>query len=177
MIRSTVNTLRVYRSPLDPKKGRLVAGNLSIPCAIGRGGIRRGKREGDGVTPAGRFPLLQAFYRGDRMVRPRSGLPLSRIGPQDGWSDDPRDRRYNQPVPIPCATSHERMWRDDGLYDIVVDIGWNRGPVIRGHGSAIFLHVARPGFPPTEGCVAVEPRMIGRLLERIGPRTTLVIVG
>jgi L,D-peptidoglycan transpeptidase YkuD (ErfK/YbiS/YcfS/YnhG family) len=135
------------------------------------------KREGDGGSPIGRFGLIQVFYRPDRMVRPPTGLPLRRISPRDGWSDDPRDRRYNRLVPLPCATGHEAMWREDHLYDVVVDIGWNRGPVVRGRGSAIFLHLARSGFTPTEGCVAVPPGTIRRLLERIGPRTRIEIVG
>jgi L,D-peptidoglycan transpeptidase YkuD (ErfK/YbiS/YcfS/YnhG family) len=177
MIRSYVNTLRVYRSALDPSRGRLEAGHMVVPCALGRGGPRHAKREGDGASPIGRFELLRGFYRADRLPRPRTGLPLSRIGPRDGWSDDPRDRRYNQLIPLPCATSHEKMWRDDPLYDVVIDIAWNRGPVMRGRGSAIFLHLARPGFTPTEGCVAVEQRVIRRLLERIGPHTRIEIVG
>ncbi len=111
------------------------------------------------------------------MTRPRTGLRLRRTTPRDGWSDDPRDRRYNRLVPLPCATSHEKMWRDDHLYDVVIDIAWNRGPVVRGRGSAIFLHLARPEFSPTEGCVAVAPAMIRRLLERIGPKTRIEIVG
>jgi L,D-peptidoglycan transpeptidase YkuD (ErfK/YbiS/YcfS/YnhG family) len=177
MKRDYVNTIRVFRSPLDHRRGRLAAGNLVLPCALGRSGIRRAKREGDGASPVGRFGLLQAFYRADHGPRPRAGLPLRRIRPNDGWSDDPRDRRYNRPVRLPYPATHEKMWREDHLYDVVVDIAWNRGPIIAGRGSAIFLHLARPGFLPTEGCVAVDRRMIGRLMERIGPRTRIEIVG
>ena len=177
MIRSYVNTIRVYRSALDHSKGRIVAGPLVISCVLGRGGTRHDKREGDGASPIGRFGLLGAFYRADNLSRPRTGLALSRIRRQDGWSDDPRDRRYNRLIPLPSATGHEKMWRDDHLYDVVVDIGFNRAPIVRGHGSAIFLHLARPGFTPTEGCVAVEKRMIGRLLALIGPRTRIEIIG
>jgi L,D-peptidoglycan transpeptidase YkuD (ErfK/YbiS/YcfS/YnhG family) len=147
----------------------LQAGNLTIPCALGRSGTSHAKREGDGASPVGRFKLLQAFYRANHGPRPRTGLRLRPIRPSD--------RRYNRLVPLPCATSHEKMWRDDHLYDVVLDIAWNRGPIRRGRGSAIFLHLARPGFLPTEGCVAVDPRMIRRLLERIGPRTQIEIVG
>lgn len=177
MKRSHVNLIRVFRSPLDHRRGRLQAGHLFLPCALGRSGTSRAKREGDGATPLGRFRLLQAFYRADRGPRPRTGLPLRRIRSQDGWSDDPRDRRYNRLVPLPCPTSHETLWRDDHLYDVVIDISWNRGPIKRGRGSAIFLHLARPGFTPTEGCIAVDRRMIRRLLERIGPNTRIEIVG
>ncbi len=177
MKQSRVNVIRVFRSALDHRRGRLVAGNLVIPCALGRSGTVHAKREGDGASPVGRFRILQAFYRADHGLRPRTGLPLKAIRPGDGWSDDVKDRRYNRLVPLPCATSHETMWRDDHLYDVVLDIAWNRGPTIKGRGSAIFLHLARPGFLPTEGCVAVEKRMIRRLLERIGPKTQIEIVG
>jgi L,D-peptidoglycan transpeptidase YkuD (ErfK/YbiS/YcfS/YnhG family) len=177
MKRSYVDLIRVHRSALDHRRGRLEAGNLVLPCALGRSGTRRDKREGDGASPVGRLRLLQAFYRADRGPRPRTGLKLRRIRPQDGWSDDPQDRRYNRLVPLPCPTSHEKMWRDDHLYDVVLDIAWNRGPIVKQRGSAIFLHLARPGFTPTEGCVAVDRRMIRRLLERIGPRTRIEIVG
>ncbi|HEY8383905.1 MAG TPA: L,D-transpeptidase family protein [Microvirga sp.] len=176
MQRRSLALVRVYRSPLDHRRGRLVAGNLVLPCALGRSGTTRAKREGDGASPLGRFALLQAFYRPDHGPRPRTGLKLTPIRPQDGWCDDVRDRRYNTRVPRPCPSSHEEMWRADHLYDVVIDIAWNRGPIVRGRGSAIFLHLARPGFEPTAGCVAVEKRVIHRLLERIGPRTRLEII-
>ena len=177
MNRTRVNVIRVFRSPLDRWRGRLQAGNLVIPCALGRSGTSRGKREGDGAAPVGRFRILQAFYRPDRGPRPRTGLTLKPIRPLDGWSDDPRDRRYNRLIPLPCPTGHEKMWRDDHLYDVVLDIAWNRGPIVKGRGSAFFLHLGRPGLSATDGCVVVEQPMIRRLLERIGPNTRIEIVG
>jgi L,D-peptidoglycan transpeptidase YkuD (ErfK/YbiS/YcfS/YnhG family) len=177
MPRRYLNCIRVYRSPLDHRRGRLVAGSLVLPCALGRSGTTHAKREGDGASPIGRFRLLQAFYRAGHGPRPRTGLALTPIRPSDGWCDDARDRRYNRLVPLPCASSHEEMARSDHLYDLVVDIAWNRGPITRGRGSAIFLHLARPGFEPTAGCVAVEPAKVRRLLERVGPRTQIEIVG
>jgi L,D-peptidoglycan transpeptidase YkuD (ErfK/YbiS/YcfS/YnhG family) len=177
MKRTTLDLIRVQRSPLDHRRGRLVAGNLVLPCALGRSGTTRRKREGDGASPVGRFALLQAFYRADHGPRPRTKLPLRRIRPSDGWCDDAHDRRYNRLVRRPCASSHEEMWRADHLYDVVIDVAWNRGPIIRGRGSAIFLHLARPGFEPTAGCVAVDRRVVQRLLERIGPGTRIEIIG
>jgi L,D-peptidoglycan transpeptidase YkuD (ErfK/YbiS/YcfS/YnhG family) len=174
---ATLDVIRVYRSPIDHRRGRIVAGPLTIPCALGRGGTTRFKREGDGATPVGRFRLLGCFYRPDRGLRPPTRLPVASIGPEDGWCDDPSDRRYNRPVPLPYPGRHEKMWRDDHLYDVVLDIGWNRGPVVPGRGSAIFLHLARPDFAPTEGCIAVPKRMAQRLLERVGPNTRIEIIG
>jgi L,D-peptidoglycan transpeptidase YkuD (ErfK/YbiS/YcfS/YnhG family) len=175
--RRTFDIIRVFRSPRDSRRGLLVAGPLVLPCALGRAGPVRAKREGDGGTPLGRHRVLGAYYRPDRMRRPRTALPLRPIRPDDGWCDAPADRRYNNPVRLPYRASHERMWRDDDLYDLVLDLSWNRAPTIAGRGSAIFLHSARPGFTPTEGCVAVDRRAITRLVERIGPRTVIEVVG
>lgn len=169
--RTTLDVVRVHRSPLDRRRGRIVAGPLVLPCALGRAGPTHDKREGDGATPVGRFRVLQAFYRADRMRRPRTPLPLAPIGAADGWCDDPRDRNYNRPVRLPYPAGHERMQREDGLYDVVLDLAYNRAPIRKGRGSAIFLHCARPGFAPTEGCVAIDPRAVARLLARIGPQT------
>ena len=177
MKRTTLDRIRVFRSPLDHRRGRLVAGPLVMACALGRSGTTHAKREGDGASPVGDFGLIQGFYRADRGSRPRTLLRLVAIRRGQGWCDDPLDRRYNNPVPLPCGSSHEELWRDDHLYDVVVDIAWNRRPAIRGRGSAIFLHLARPGSDPTAGCVAVNRQMIRRLLERIGPQTRIEIVG
>ena len=175
MKRRTVDVVRVFPSPLDRRLGRIVAGNLVLRCALGRSGALASKREGDGGTPRGRFALLGGYYRPDRLRRPRTGLALRPLRPNDGWCDDPGDRRYNRPIRLPARARHEAMWRQDHLYDIVLDIAANRRPVVRARGSAIFLHLARPGFLPTEGCVAIERRMAQRLLAVLGRRTRIEI--
>jgi L,D-peptidoglycan transpeptidase YkuD (ErfK/YbiS/YcfS/YnhG family) len=130
-------------------------GGLRFRCAIGRGGRRHDKREGDGATPVGSWPMRRLLYRADRMPLPPTGLPVSAIAVADGWCDAPFDARYNQPVQLPYAASAENLWREDAVYDLVVPLGYNDAPVVPGAGSAIFLHVARPDFAPTEGCVAL----------------------
>ncbi|WP_298965779.1 L,D-transpeptidase family protein [uncultured Methylobacterium sp.] len=174
---TTLSLLRVRAGVLDRSRGTLIAGPVLIPCALGKGGIVRTKREGDGASPRGCFRLRGGFYRADHLgTRPRTALPLRRTAPGDGWCDDPSDRRYNRPIPLPAAgVSAERLWRDDGLYDLVVDLDYNRGPIRRGHGSAIFLHVARPGFRPTEGCVALRREDLLRLARRLGPKTLICL--
>ncbi len=170
-----ISLIRVFRSPLNHHRGLLMAGNLRIPCALGRSGTTRQKCEGDGRTVLGKFGLIQAFYRQDRMRRPNTLLPLTPLRPHDGWCDAPNDRRYNHKVLLPYQTSHETMWREDGLYDIVVDLAINRRPVVKGRGSALFLHMARPNYEPTAGCIAVAPRHMARLLALIGPKTKIEI--
>lgn len=158
----------VVRS-LSPRSttGILTLGNLRMRCALGRSGVRWAKREGDGATPAGRWPIRRALYRADRLLRPAAAIPLSAIGAADGWCDAPSDRNYNRPVQHPYPASAERMWRDDGLYDVVVVLGHNDLPRRPGMGSAVFLHIARTGLKATEGCIAVAPGDMRRLLPRL----------
>lgn len=130
-------------------------GDLVWPCAIGKGGVTRDKHEGDGATPAGCWTFRRVLYRPDRMAAPATGLPSAVLSPTDGWCDDAGDPRYNQPVSLPFAGRHERLWREDGLYDVIVVLSHNEAPAVPGRGSAIFLHVAAPGYAPTEGCVAL----------------------
>jgi len=146
-----------------------------VRCAFGRSGIGVAKREGDGMTPAGAFPLRQVMYRPDRLQAPETGLSVRAIDPSDGWCDDPGDPRYNQLIRLPCDGSHERLWRDDGLYDLLVVIGYNDGPIEAGLGSAIFLHVAGPDYGPTEGCVALVLPDLSALLRSCRPSDRIVI--
>ncbi len=138
-----------------------------MPCALGRNGIVREGREGDGATPAGTYPLRRVIYRADRGGRPVTELPVRPIGLRDGWCDDPASPAYNRPVSLPFAASCEQMRRKDRLYDTVVVLGHNDSPPVPGLGSAIFLHVARPDMGPTLGCVALMPDDLARLLARV----------
>ena len=136
--------------------GALRFANASHRAALGRAGITAHKQEGDGATPAGLLVLRRVLYRADRVARPRARVPIEPIAPDDGWCDDPADKRYNQQVRLPYEARCEELWRRDGVYDVVGVLGWNDAPVRRGEGSAIFLHVARADLAPTEGCVALE---------------------
>jgi len=137
----------------DP--GEVLFGGRVLRCALGRGGIGTKAGEGDGITPAGLYPLRSAFYRPDRLDRPKTGLPTIPLLHTDGWCDDPGHADYNRQVRTPFGASHEKMWREDALYDVVVVLGFNDDPVRSGLGSAIFMHVAKPKYEPTEGCVAL----------------------
>ncbi len=156
-------------------RGLLVAGGLTVPCALGRSGIRGSKREGDGATPLGFWHPVAVYWRADRLVRPATALPMRPLDPRDGWCDDPADRHYNRPVRLPFTASHERLWRADRLYDVIVVLDYNLIQPKRGAGSAIFLHIARPDFAPTQGCIAVGPGAMRRLLARMDGRTGIDI--
>lgn len=167
--------LIVRRLRAQSTTGWLEFGPFRWPCAIGRGGIRSIKHEGDGATPRGRFGVLFAYYRPDRVRRLGSALDLVRIEKDSGWCDAPGDANYNRPVRRPYPASTETLWRDDHLYDLIVVLDCNLHPRIMGRGSAIFLHVAREGLAPTEGCVAVRIGDLKRLLSRLPRHAALVV--
>ncbi|WP_423228917.1 L,D-transpeptidase family protein [Sphingomonas jatrophae] len=151
--------------------GRLTGPGVDLPCAIGRSGTvaAEAKREGDGSSPMGRWPIRAVLLRPDRVTVPAGmTLPWRWIGRADGWSDDPADPAYNRPVRHPHGHSAERLWREDGLYDVIVVLGHNDAPPVPGAGSAIFLHCWRDGAT-TEGCVAVERDALLALLPRLSP--------
>ena len=152
-----------------------MAGGSQIRVAIGRTGILANKREGDGGTPRGRFRLVRLWWRADRAPRPRTLLPVRRIGKHDGWSEDPKDRLYNHAIMVPDGAPGDRLWRQDALYDFIIELDHNTRPRVAGRGSAVFIHVAREGYKPTAGCVALSAPRLQRLLERVGPKTRIVI--
>lgn len=175
MRKYTLSHLLVRRKPGDSRRGWLIAGQHALPVALGRGGIKANKREGDGGTPRGRFRLVRLWWRGERHVRPTTLLPARRIARDDGWCENPSDRHYNQPIKVPTGNNADKLKRADTLYDFIVEIDHNTRPRIAGRGSAVFIHVARPRFAPTAGCIALEMGALRRLLARVGPRTKIVV--
>lgn len=166
----------VRTRPGDKTRGVLQAGPLRLACALGRGGIVALKREGDGGTPLGAMRLIFGYARRDRKVPLVSPLPLRAIRASDGWCDAPGDAGYNRPVRLPYPASAERMMREDRLYDACIVLDHNFTQRRRGLGSAIFLHVAKPGFQPTEGCIALAPNDMKRLLPLLSNRTVLHVL-
>lgn len=158
-------------------KGWLTWPSGRVRCALGRAGVRVDKREGDGATPIGAFPLREVLYRPDRVPPPATALPVSTIGVDDGWCDDPGNPDYNRPVRLPHAGRHERLWRPDALYDVLVVIGYNDAPPEPGRGSAIFLHLARSDFAATEGCIALALTDLLALLADCRPDDRLIVTG
>jgi L,D-peptidoglycan transpeptidase YkuD (ErfK/YbiS/YcfS/YnhG family) len=172
---ASLRRITVSTAAAGPARGILMAGGLKAPCALGRSGIGGWKREGDGKTPEGQYRLVAVLYRPDRLRRPATRLPVAPIRPDMGWCDDPADPSYNREVRLPFAASHEEMWRQDHVYDLLVILDYNLERPVRGAGSAIFLHLARPDFTPTEGCVAVTLPTMRRLLATAGPETFIDI--
>lgn len=165
------------RATGEKSRGVLRWAGKEVPCAFGRTGVVAGdqKREGDGATPLGVWPIRQAFWRPDRVSEPATAIPITALTPHTGWCDDPREAAYNRLVTLPFSGSHETMWRADELYDLVVVLGFNDDPPVPGRGSAIFLHVARPDFAPTEGCVACARAELLALLATAKPGDALGI--
>jgi L,D-peptidoglycan transpeptidase YkuD (ErfK/YbiS/YcfS/YnhG family) len=168
--------IQVFARSDAETSGVLRCKNFQFPAALGRGGVRARKREGDGATPKGFWPVIEILYRPDRLRRPRTALPVRPLRPTGGWCDAPRDRNYNRKVTLPYPASHERLWRTDGLYDVIVVLDYNYARCVRGRGSAIFLHVARRGFAPTEGCIALKREHLLRLLAAL-PRSAVIAAG
>jgi len=170
-----LSMIRVKPAAGNPRRGWLTAGQLTIPVALGRGGILANKREGDGGTPRGHFRPRRLWWRDDRHSRPETFLPARIITGADAWCEDPGDRHYNQRIRRGEGEGGDRLKRADQLYDFIIEIDHNTRPRIAGRGSAVFLHLARDNFGPTAGCVSMTKAAMLHLLRRLGPRTKIII--
>lgn len=157
--------------------GRFLLDGRETRCAIGMGGVvaAAAKREGDGASPVGKWLMRRVYYRPDRLDAPETALPVVALTPDDGWCDAPDDPLYNRPITLPYPASHEKMWREDHVYDVVVELGYNDNPPMPGRGSAIFMHLARPDWSGTEGCVALALPDLLSVLKSAGPGSTVEI--
>ena len=160
-----------------PAGWRARFGQEEFRCAVGRSSLipETRKREGDGATPVGRWRMLRILYRPDRIAEIETRLPKAAITAGDGWCDAPQSPHYNQQITLPFEASHEKLWRDDELYDALVVLSHNSEPVIPGRGSAIFLHVARENYEPTEGCVALRRKDLLKVLRGADHESAVVI--
>jgi L,D-peptidoglycan transpeptidase YkuD (ErfK/YbiS/YcfS/YnhG family) len=151
--------------------GTLDIAGHKVRCALGPAGVvpATAKREGDGASPAGAWPIRRVLYRADRGPKPQTAFPTAEIARDDGWCDAPDDPEYNRPVKLPYPASAEAMWREDGIYDVVVVLGHNDDPPVAGKGSAIFLHLNRPDYAPTQGCIAIARADLEALLRIARP--------
>jgi L,D-peptidoglycan transpeptidase YkuD (ErfK/YbiS/YcfS/YnhG family) len=144
------------------------------PCTFGANGFTHHKREGDGCTPVGEFKFRRAFYRADR-ITPVTLLPLSVITQRCGWCDDPTSPLYNTYIQKPFAASHEDLWLEKDLYNLLIVVGHNDEPPTPHMGSAIFIHLASPGFGPTKGCIGLRQEDLMHILSQATTECRLII--
>ena len=149
------------------KSGVLKFKNLKFKCALGKSGIGKKRKEGDNITPKGSYKLLGLFYRSDRIPNFKTILKKRKINKKMGWCDDVNNKNYNKLIKLPCNFSHEKLYRKDNVYDLVVPINYNTNKITRGKGSAIFLHVAKKNYTPTKGCIALKKKDLILLLKKI----------
>jgi L,D-peptidoglycan transpeptidase YkuD (ErfK/YbiS/YcfS/YnhG family) len=164
------------RAPGNRREGRLALAHSVRRAALGRSGVMALKREGDGATPLGRFPVRQVLFRADRRMRPRTQFPVRAIRADDGWCEDPADRSYNRLVKLSPRSRADRLTRGDHLYDLVLVLGHNDRPCVKGRGSAIFVHLARPGYSPTAGCIALSRHDLLMLLSELRRGAAIVVM-
>lgn len=176
MVKRNFRTLRVSRAAAGPALGVLRAGPHAIPVALGRGGIRANKFEGDGATPRGRFRLVRLWWRADRAPRPMTLLRTRPIRADDGWCEEPADRNYNRAVTTSPDGKADRLWRADRLYDFLIELDHNTHPRVARRGSAVFIHVARVGLAPTAGCIALSAPALRHLLAQLA-RNAVIEIG
>ena len=169
--------MKLYLRQTGKNEYGLDHGGTLIPAFIGRSGLIAAdqKREGDGATPRGHWPLREVFFRQDRIKRPETTLPLTSLRRDHGWCDDPASAAYNRLVSLPFEPSHEKLWRDDHAYDVMIPLGYNDNPVMAGHGSAIFFHCLEEGRSHTEGCVAISSDQMQILLPEFSPDSVMII--
>ena len=174
-MQEAARTVTIWTVSRNSDGYRLDALAQSIPCLVGKAGLiaASDKREGDMATPVGDWPLRRVYYRPDRVALPATSLPSIALTPTMGWCDDPQDAKYNMPVELPFNASHERLWREDGLYDFIVVLGHNDSPPRPFLGSAVFLHLYEQDTPHTAGCVAIAKDDMVALLRTADTKTIL----
>ena len=158
-------------------RGKFSGNGLTCQCALGRGGVigAAQKREGDGTSPQGLWRMKRVFYRPDRLARPDTALPVVPLREIDGWCDAADHALYNHPVTLPFSASHEKLWREDHVYDLIVELDHNSDPVVPARGSAVFFHLAHDDYRPTEGCVAISRDHMLQVLKNYRPETSIEI--
>ncbi len=157
------------------KSGYLKYKNLKFKCALGKSGIGKKRKEGDNITPKGTFKIVKIYYRDDRIKKIYSKIKASKINNKMGWCDDSNSKKYNQLIKLPSKYTHEKLYRKDNVYDLVIVLNYNMSPIVKNKGSAIFIHVAKKNYKKTAGCIALKKHHLLRLIKEIKSKTRIVI--
>jgi L,D-peptidoglycan transpeptidase YkuD (ErfK/YbiS/YcfS/YnhG family) len=149
------------------KTSYLIYKNLKFRCSLGKNSVGEKKFEGDNVTPAGIYKLVKVFFRKDRIAKIKSKMVFNEIKKNMGWCDDPKSRKYNKLIRLPSKFSHEKLFRKDHLYDLIIVINYNMNPIIKNKGSAIFIHLATKNYSPTSGCIGLKKKNMIELIKKL----------
>jgi L,D-peptidoglycan transpeptidase YkuD (ErfK/YbiS/YcfS/YnhG family) len=155
--------------------GYLQYKNLKFRCALGKAGIKKKEKEGDNVTPKGIFKITSMYYRPDRIKNIITAIKKIKIKKNMGWCDDPDSHFYNQQISLPTKFNHEKLYRNDNLYDLVLVLNYNTNPIIKNKGSAIFIHIAKKNYKKTKGCIALKKKHLIELISKIKKNTQIKI--
>jgi L,D-peptidoglycan transpeptidase YkuD (ErfK/YbiS/YcfS/YnhG family) len=158
------------------KSGYLKYKNLKFRCALGKAGIRKKKREGDNITPKGTYKIIRIYCRKDRIRQVKTKIRIYKINKKIGWCDDSKSKKYNQLIKLPTKFGHEKFYRKDHLYDLILVLNYNMKPIIKNKGSAIFIHLARRNYYPTQGCIALSKKNLLMILNKINKNTKIKIL-
>jgi len=157
------------------KSGYLKYKKLKFKCALGKSGIGKKRKEGDNITPKGTFKIVKIYYRDDRIKKIYSKIKTFKINNKMGWCDDSNSKKYNQLIKLPSEYTHEKLYRKDNVYDLVIVLNYNMSPIVKNKGSAIFIHVAKKNYKKTAGCIALKKHHLLRLIKEIKSKTRIVI--
>ena len=148
---------------------------LKFRCALGKGGIKIKKREGDNITPKGSYKIVKVYYRKDRIKKISTRIKCNNIKKNMGWCDDPKSKKYNKLIKLPTQFNHEKLYRKDNIYDLILVLNYNMRPIIKNKGSAIFIHVANKNYKPTQGCISLKKKDLTRILPLLTKKTKVLI--
>lgn len=157
------------------KSGYLKYKDIKFKCALGKSGIGKKRIEGDNITPKGTFKIIKIYYRKDRIKKINSTFKLIEIKKDMGWCDDPESKKYNQLIKLPSKYRHEKLFRNDRIYDLIIVLNYNMNPVIKNKGSAIFIHIAKNNYNKTKGCIALKKKDLIEIISKIKRNTKIII--
>ena len=158
------------------KSGQLKYKKLKFRCALGKAGVKKKIMEGDNITPKGIFKIIKIYYRPDKFKEIKTLIKKIKIRKNMGWCDDPKSRFYNQQIKLPTKYGHEKLYRNDNLYDLIAVLNYNINPIIKNKGSAIFLHIAKNSYQKTKGCIALKKKHLIEILSKIKKNTKIKII-